>query len=345
MKTELKPNKIETKTDIISVVIPCRNEQRYIERCLNSIINSDIGKEQIEVLVVDGESKDLTVSLVRKYQEKHPFIRLLTNPKKISASAQNIGIRNAVGDFILMMDAHCLIEKNYLSTCKKHLKFHPEADGVSGLMMTKPKENTFMGDAIVKALCSKFGVGQSSFRTGTMKVIEVNTAFCCLYRREVFNKAGFYNEDLPRGQDFEFNQRVRAANCRLFIIPQTNCVYFARSRYNWNFVRYYLMEGFWAIYPYKIVGRQYLTLSHMIPSVFVLSLLSTFLLGFYQPVFWGIASLILAVYFIISLASSLKISIKERKPRNLILIPIICFTIHFSYGLGSVYAFIKGRNR
>jgi len=121
---------------LISIIIPCRNEGRYIGKCLDSIIAQDypnphplpppqVGREggrgSIEVLVVDGMSEDGTRDIIRSYTQEHSFIRLLDNPKKITPCALNTGIKNAQGEIIMRMDAHTTYEKNYISKCMKYL--------------------------------------------------------------------------------------------------------------------------------------------------------------------------------------------------------------------------------
>src|SRR3989344_2956327 len=89
----------------ISIVIPCRNEEQFIGRCLESILANDYPKESFEVLIIDGDSEDNTRHIISKYATKEPYMRLLDNPGKMQNLALNIGIRNSKGDIIMRMDA------------------------------------------------------------------------------------------------------------------------------------------------------------------------------------------------------------------------------------------------
>ncbi len=72
------------KTKSISIVIPAYNEERYIADCINSILNNDYPKEKLEILIIDGNSKDKTPEIVENFHKKYPFIRLLHNSQKIT---------------------------------------------------------------------------------------------------------------------------------------------------------------------------------------------------------------------------------------------------------------------
>ena len=87
--------------DSISIIMPCRNEEKYIERSLDSIIANDYLKEKLEILVIDGRSIDGTKEILKRYNDKYPFIKLLDNPKKIQTFATNIGLRKAIGNIII----------------------------------------------------------------------------------------------------------------------------------------------------------------------------------------------------------------------------------------------------
>ena len=63
----------------ISIIIPCRNEEKYIERCLDSVIRNNYPKECIEVFVIDGQSTDATREIINRYTKTNGFIYLINN--------------------------------------------------------------------------------------------------------------------------------------------------------------------------------------------------------------------------------------------------------------------------
>src|SRR2546423_1762943 len=102
-------------TDRISVILPCRNEERFIGPCLDSFLDTAWPKDRLELLVVDGMSNDRTRDIVGHYARKHPWIRLVDNPKRIVPTALNLGIKAATGDIIVRMDAHVVYPPEYLT--------------------------------------------------------------------------------------------------------------------------------------------------------------------------------------------------------------------------------------
>lgn len=337
---------------LISIIIPCRNEEKFIGKCLTSIILNDYPKDKLEVLVIDGMSEDGTREIVEKYVQQYPFVRLLDNPNQITPCALNIGIKNARGEIIMIMSAHAIYEKEYISKCIKYLEEY-DADNVGGIMVTLPREETIVGKAIISSLSSRFGVGNSAFRTGSKEIRWVDTVFGGCYKREVFNKVGLFNEDLASTQDMEFNLRLKRAGGKILLHPDIVCYYYTRSDFK-SFCKNNFRNGVWAILPFKYTNIMPVSLRHLVPLTFVLSLVGT--LGLWSLLslvgssgFLGLLSslclwlffLIVGVYLLTNIYFSSKITLKEKNFKHLLIMPIIFATLHIGYGLGSVLGFAK----
>jgi glycosyltransferase involved in cell wall biosynthesis len=191
----------------ISIIIPIYNEEKYIAKCLDSIIKSDFDKDKMEVLLVDGGSSDKTIEIIKEYQKKYSFFKLLHNPKKIVPVAMNIGIKNAKGKYIIRLDAHSSYPKNYF---KKLIYWHKKlnADNVGGVVVTEVKNKNRISNAIKNVLSDRLGVG-SAFRSGVGEIKEVDTVPFGCYKKEIFDKVGLYDERLVRNQDIELNKRIK----------------------------------------------------------------------------------------------------------------------------------------
>ena len=122
---------------MVSVIIPCRNEEKFIGKCLDSLIEQDYPKEDLEILVVDGKSEDKTKEIVESFAGRYPFIKLLDNPNKYTPFALNIGIKASVGEVIIRMDSHAGYQKDYISKCVKYSK-ELGADNVGGVIKHYP---------------------------------------------------------------------------------------------------------------------------------------------------------------------------------------------------------------
>jgi len=321
-----------------SIIIPCRNEEKYIGKCLDSVLATDFPKEKMEIFVVDGMSQDKTRKIVRDYTEKYSFVRLLDNPKKFIPFALNIGIKQAKGEIIIRLDAHASYEKDYISKCLKYLKEY-NADNVGGTMKTLPAKDSITAKAIARVLSHPFGAA-SSFRVGLKKPRLVDTVFGGCYKREVFKKIGLFNENLLGGsEDMEFNLRLKKAGGKIVLVPDIVSYYYPKSNLR-DFFIHNFKDGFWAIYPIKST-KTFLKLRHYIPLFFVTAVLASLILGpffFLAKVFFVF---LFGSYLLASLYFSLIIAIKNKEFRFLFLMPLVFSNRHFSYGLGSVWGAIK----
>lgn len=322
----------------VSIIIPCLNEEKYIEKCLDSIINNDYPKDKLEILVVDGASNDRTKELVKNYSTKHSFVKIFDNPKKFTPVSLNIGIKQAKGEVIARMDAHAFYEKDYLSKCVKYL-YEYGVDNVGGVMMTRPRKDTLLGKVIAAVLSNPFGVGNAFFRTGVKEPILVDTVFGGCYKREVFQKIGYFNENLPRGQDMELNMRLKKSGGKILLAPDIKSFYYARSDFI-SFWRHSFTDGVELVYPLKF-GVVIFSWRHLAPLAFVLSLIVLLPLTFFSLKFFILLSLVLSSYLLISIFFSAKISFAKKDFRYLFLAPIGFALLHFGYGSGSVWGLLK----
>ena len=207
----------------VSVVMPVYNEEKYIDRCLASLKKQTYPKENVEWLFIDGGSSDNTVEKIEQYGILNCSI--LQNEKRLVTYALNIGIKNAIGKFIIRMDAHAEYSENYIEKCVFYLKT-TDADNVGGVAITSGEG--FVGEANSEILTSKFGVGNSSFRTGS-KSGYVDTVPFGAFRREIFDEVGLFNPELPRSEDNDFNSRIRAKGGKVFLSSDIKFTYYCRN--------------------------------------------------------------------------------------------------------------------
>lgn len=321
---------------MISIICPIYNEEKYIKGCIESILFQDYPKDKMEILFVDGMSTDNTREIVSSYSERYPFIHLLENPKKIVPCAMNIGIKAAKGDIIIRLDGHALYPSNYFSELVRWHELLPDAWNVGGLCDTRVVNSNPVSEAIAKVMSDKFGVGNSTFRTGSDKeYIEADTVPFGAYKSFVFDKIGLYNEQLARVQDIELNKRLKHAGGKIYLVPSIRCTYIPRDNYK-AFYRNRYLTGYWVIKTCFITKTtKNLGLRHFIPALFVLSLVLPLLLGLIWWPFFLISSAVALLYLCAMLCRS--IMINDEKTNVWSLLKAFC-CIHFSYGWGSIKA-------
>lgn len=325
---------------MVSIIIPCRNEVRFIATCLDSVLNNAFSLGRLEVLVVDGMSDDGTREIVRAYETRHPLIRLVDNPRKVTPYAVNIGIREAKGDVVMRLDAHTICERGYIGRCTEVL-FEYGADDVGGTLRIVARDDTLIGRVIVKALTQQFGVGNLRYRFAQPKepeIVDTIPFFCC--RRELFDRVGFFNEKLTRIQDMEFKRRLARASGKIMLAPGAFADYQARSdlksfwRHNWS-------DGVWTVLAFAYAELMPVCWRHLAPAALVGALVLTGLLALLSPIFGWACLCIASVYSVAALMVSLRIAVAEADWRFLVLVPLIIGSMHLMRGAGALWGGLR----
>jgi glycosyltransferase involved in cell wall biosynthesis len=328
----------------VSIVIPCRNEREHVIPCLDSILAGDFPLDNLEVLVVDGMSDDGTRAVIEQYTECHPVIRLVSNPKRTTPSALNIGISQARGTIIMRMDAHAQYPPNYVTDLVAWLE-RSGADNVGGACVTLAGDSTSMARAIAAALTHPFGIGNSHFRLGTVRPREVDTVPFGCFRREVFQRVGLFDEDLVRNQDDEFNFRLVRAGGRVLLVPGVVSFYYARRSVR-QLARMFFQYGYFKPLVVRKV-RRVMTARQLAPALLVSTLLVTAFLGFWPGAARRVFCLTLGGYLAADLVAAAPIA-RRAGPRVGLALSAIFPVLHFAYGLGyllGVFEFLIRGNR
>ena len=257
------------KVGTVSVIIPVYNEEKYINGLIESLKKQDYDKEKFEVIFIDGNSKDKTIDIIKEKVnlEENDKYKILVNPDKITPKSVNIGIKEAKNEIIIRLDAHSEYPSNYISKCVYYLN-NTDADNVGCLC--HPEGKTRIGKAIANVVSSKFGVGNSSFRTGTESGY-VDTVPFGTFRRELFEKIGYFNEELPRSEDNEFNYRIRKNQGKVYLFNDIEVIYYPRDTIL-KLMKMGFQNGKWATYTGYIIPGS-MGIRHFIPLVFVIGLI------------------------------------------------------------------------
>lgn len=282
------PPSEETPAPTISVVIPAYQEAGYIDRCIRSLVQGSWPVDRLEVLVADGGSTDGTREKVAAWAAQCPAVRLIDNPDRFTPQALNRGIRAATGEIVAILGAHAEADAGWLERVWEDLRAHPEVLGVGGVCETFARG--YAGEAIATAQSSPIGVGQNSFRCGG-EAGYADTIVFGAYRRETFVRHGYFDEEMIRNQDDEFNIRLLAAGARLWFDPRIQFRYHARSRFS-HLWKQYRQYGFWKVRIWQKHGRLG-SWRQLIPMLFVAgAVIASALL-----VLGGVPAWVGAVYF------------------------------------------------
>ena len=175
----------------VSVLIPCRNEVQYIERCINNVYSFYQPHGGFEVIVIDGMSTDGTREILSRLKNQFPDLVVIDNPGKIVPSSMNLGIQNAKGEYIVRADARCIHPKSYLCDLVE-LSERTGADNVGGVLVPE-FGNGYTQNAIALAYKSRIAMGGALRDRGDF-VGETDTVYGGCFKRKRLLEVGMYDE-------------------------------------------------------------------------------------------------------------------------------------------------------
>ena len=325
----------------ISVILAIRNEEEYICKCLDSLVEQDFSNGKYEIIIVDGMSTDKTREKINTYLNRFPtIIRIFDNPRKFQSSGRNIGIRNAKYKIVLIFDGHGIAESHYLNKVMESLRSAPSYVAGVGGRHTPPVDETFRGKVIADVQNSILGGTGTSFRVIENRNKYVNTlSGFCAYKKDIIERVGLYDERFHVAEDAEINWRIKIAGYKLLSIYNAIIYYYRKYSSFKFFSRRMFRYGVWKM----VLAKKYpssMGIVFYMPIILVLSVIGLpfSLLVSYQ--FAEIISIFLLFYLIAIGLSSLHISIKRKSAKFLISAPIYIIQ-HFSIGLGLLAGLIR----
>lgn len=343
--------KFSDKHPLVSLIVPCYNEERFLPAFLESLRQQTLSAHQFELIVLDGMSNDRSREILMAYAKYFPNFRLEDNQAQYVPQALNKGIRLARAPYIARLDVHTIYPTDYL---EKLLFWQQKtgADNIGGSCETLPRSKSSKALAIALALSHPLGVGNSAFRTGSRKIQTVDTVPFGFFPKSTFEKFGFFDERLIRNQDIEFNKRIIKLGGKIVLVPQIRCQYLARDSFK-DLWQNMFATGEWVIRAIRLTQRRdALSLRHLVPMIFVLYLSTV-----PMALFWGATAtpiagipasqlalvylLPLFGYFSALIGVAVKKTTKHRKITLLLYLPLTFLLIHIAYGLGSWNGFFK----
>jgi glycosyltransferase involved in cell wall biosynthesis len=337
----MEPNNtmIESRRDdsvtppTVSVIMACLNEEDFIEACLRSILAQKRPPGGFEVIVADGMSDDGTRGMLKRLTEQHSpkLIRMIDNPGRIVSTGLNTAIKTAKGKIIVRMDAHTEYASDYIQQCVSILQ-ETKADNVGGPWLAKG--TGFISSAIAAAFQSPFAVGGARGHDAGYEGI-VDTVYLGCWPRQVFDQIGFFDEELVRNQDDEFNLRLTRAGGKIWQSPRIRSWYRPRGSLNTLF-RQYVQYGYWKV---PLIQKHKIPASprHLVPACFVLSLFTLPLMALWWPPALSVWLVLLSTYSASNLVASV-ITAAGKQHVFLPLLPVVFTCYHIAYG----YGFLRG---
>lgn len=322
----------ETNQPFISVIVPVRNEERFIRTTVESLVTQEYNPKRFEVLVIDGCSTDATRDTVQSMRNRYSNLRLLDNPRFLSSAGRNVGVRVSRGDIVVIVDGHCEIEDvHYL----RHLAdafARSEADCVGRPQPLDVSQATTLQKAIAAARSSPLGHHPDSHIYSDREGFVPPQSVAIAYRRSVFHQIGLFDESFDACEDVEFNHRLDRARMRCFFTPKVAVRYVPRSSLSGLF-RQMVRYGRGRVRLLRKHPDTF-SVSGFMPAFFLAGLLigpglSALVPWLGPPYAVGVLTYLLTVALV-----SLGVSMRSRSLRLLPLLPVVFGTVHCGAGAG-----------
>ena len=324
---------------LVSVIVPCYNEETTIRPLLESLFHQTISSDQLEVVIADGMSSDRTVEQITCFMSENPYlmVKVVTNEKRTIPSGLNRAIRAARGEYIVRLDAHCIPRCDYIERSVADLE-QGIGDIVGGVWEIRPGGKGWLSRGIAMAASNPLAVGDARYRY-TDRAGYVDTVPFGAYRRSLVEKIGYYNEDLLTNEDYEFNTRVRQSGGKVWLNPEIRSVYIARANLL-SLARQYWRYGYWKVrmlrlYPKTIRWRQAL------PPAFVASLLALGILSIWFAGARWLLSAELVIYCILLGLVGLQMAIKHADLGLIVGMPLAIMVMHLSWGSAFLWSLVR----
>ena len=320
----------------VSIIITARNEEKYLPMLFKDILNQTYPLQNIEVVLMDSNSKDNTRTLMEEFKTNNESlsVQIVTNERQIQAAGFNEGVKHATGDVVLKIDAHSRIPADFVQKNVNEIMAGAYVCGGNRPTVVDSDDDFSKTLHIVEE--SALGSSIANYRKSNTKR-KVNSIFHGMYRKEVFEKVGLADERLLRTEDNEFHYRVRKSGYDIIFNPEIESYQYIRPTFI-KMIKQKFANGYW-IGLTSHICRDCLSLFHFGPGVFVATLLVLMML---TPISFAPLLTVFGLYLLAVLGLSILEISKQKFNPTLLLIPFIMMAVHFAYGIGTIKGWIFG---
>lgn len=317
-----------TMQPFISVIVGIRNEERYIEECIVSLLELDYPKDSYEIIIVDGMSTDGTTEIVKKYP-----VRLIPNEKINVAAARNLGVKNARGNFVAFTDGDCKVDKFWLKTLVTEMQQAPDEVACVGGPNLVFDTDPIFARVVGYAQETLLGSGGSAQCHGYQKKQHVQSLPNCnaFYKKSVIEEVGYFDEHFVLGQDGDLNFRIGKAGYKFLFIPEAKVWHHRRGTVKTFSVRMF-KYGAWMAELFK-KHREVVRWYAFLPPVAIIFSIVAVSVSFISFILLQLLGLLILLYIVLIAYATLDVVFKMKSIDGLLTLLIIPVQ-HVSYGLG-----------
>jgi cellulose synthase/poly-beta-1,6-N-acetylglucosamine synthase-like glycosyltransferase len=321
----------------VSVIVASMNNEETIEECLQALLAQNYPADNIEIILMDGGSKDKTTEIAKKYPVKVVTIHLN------APAAYNYALKIASHPILGFVDSDAKVEKDWLKKLTPRLN-EPKVAGVSGSIDTWNMNNPW-AKSIGYELKTRYSrIGKYTGRIATMNL---------LLKKSVIEEVGGWDEKLPSQYDTDFGYRMSAKGYRIAYEPSSVCYHFNRPtikayyrqqlQYGRNTIKLYFKHGRLAR------GDEITDLGMNIQPILILALIASFILGLVpllRPL-WYFTGLMILGMFLYYVYSAVKVArkYKDKTATRLIVLYYVRAFAWFNGAARTTLKYVGGQER
>lgn len=200
--------------------MPVLNEERHLRTSVRHILEQEYDGE-LEVVIALGPSGDRTDEIAAELVREDSRVHTVPNPSGRTPAALNAAIKASRHPVVVRVDGHGMLSPDYIATAVRLLE-ETGAANVGGVMHAEGEND--WEHAVAAAMTARIGVGNAAFHTGG-EAGPAETVYLGVFRREVLEQQGGYNEEFIRAQDWELNFRIREAGGLIWFSPELRVSY------------------------------------------------------------------------------------------------------------------------
>jgi cellulose synthase/poly-beta-1,6-N-acetylglucosamine synthase-like glycosyltransferase len=314
----------------VSIIVATLNSERTIDECLKAIFELNYPKDFLEIIVVDGCSKDATLEIAQKYP-----VKVVSEPLNAPA-AYNYAMKIVSNDVLGFIDSDAKVEKEWLNKLVTHLD-DPQVAGVSGGIETWNTENAW-ARSIGYDLKNRY----ARLKKYVVRVATMNL----LLKKSVIKAVGGFDENLPSQYDTDLGFRITSRGYKILFEPSAKCYHFNRSTVS-GYFRQQLQYGknttkLYFKHANLIKGDEITDFGMNVQPFLILAVVAFFLLGIPEALrrLWYVSAFILALIFVYYVISAVRLSIKFKDSVAMLLV-VLYFVRALAWFSGAVVTTVR----
>ena len=315
----------------VAIVMPVLNEEAFIGQTLDQIYMQEFPMDQVEIVIADGGSTDRTRQIVEGFKNRFGSLKILDNPRRLASSGRNLGVKNSVAPYILVLDGHTYLPSRTLLSDMIELFESHEAECICRPQPLTPPGMGEFEKAVAYCRESLLGHNPGSDIYSDFEGVVDPTSSGAMYKRTVFDKIGYFDEDFDACEDVDFNYRVRGAGLKAIISPKVRVFYYPRRS----------LPGLWKQMVRYGRGRFRFSQKHSrlapmqtLAAAGVVGLGLLALLSLVSSSAWSLLTTFVGIYLLVVIGFSAFVCMRKDHLGTFLLGPLIFPIVHFGLGWG-----------